>query len=155
MARANFVKKALKDNPVAKKGESYWWWQPFRGAKRFSKERPKPSQLASNEDDSDALAIGEEIEGFTLEGYHVAKDLETARDEWVERIRAVAENVDEKFNNLPDGLQQAETGQQLEEKASNLNEWADELEGVDIDDEAPAEDLEDIVAALQEHGCPL
>jgi len=27
MARAHFVKKARKDNPVALKGESYWWWE--------------------------------------------------------------------------------------------------------------------------------
>lgn len=44
MAKVHFVKSAQKDNPVAKKGESYYWWKPMvggrGGAKRYSKDRP-------------------------------------------------------------------------------------------------------------------
>lgn len=49
MARAHFVKKARKDNPAVKAGESYYWWKFRRGPKRYSKERPRPSQLTQSE----------------------------------------------------------------------------------------------------------
>jgi len=48
MARANFVKKARKDNSVVKKGESYYWWKFAYGSKQYSKEAPSRSQLTQS-----------------------------------------------------------------------------------------------------------
>lgn len=47
-------------------------------------------------------------------------------------IRTLAEAEQEKFDNLSDGLQQAEAGQKLESMAEALNSLADYCEGGDI-----------------------
>ena len=43
MPRVHHVKSARKDNPVAKKGESYYWWKFRYGGKRYSKT-PRPGR---------------------------------------------------------------------------------------------------------------
>ena len=48
MPRVTFVKKARKDNPVAKKGEPYYWWQFAFGTKQYSKTQPARSQLTQS-----------------------------------------------------------------------------------------------------------
>lgn len=48
-------------------------------------------------------------------------------------IRSIAESEQEKFDNLSDGLQQAESGQKLEAMAEALNSLADYCEGGDIE----------------------
>lgn len=123
MAKVHFVKAARKDNPVAKKGESYYWWKPMvggrGGAKRFSKERPKPSQLTQSE--------------FLSRLYEEQESLDAATD--AEGMKAVAEAIRElgeeqqgKYDNMPEGLQQGETGQLLEERAQGCQSWADEID---------------------------
>ncbi len=48
MPRVTHVKKARKDNPVCKAGESYYWWKFRYGGKRYSLTRPRPSQLTQS-----------------------------------------------------------------------------------------------------------
>ena len=43
--RVHYVKSARKDNPVAKKGEPYYWWQSYCSPKQFSKTPPRPWSL--------------------------------------------------------------------------------------------------------------
>lgn len=45
-----------------------------------------------------------------------------------ERLREIADDEQSKFDNLPEGLQQAENGQKLETAASALSEAADSAE---------------------------
>ena len=73
MEHIHFVEKARKNNPVAKKGESYWWWSfKFGVRKHFSKERPTPEQiiLSAQEENPD--------EDFGFE------NLEEARHVWAQ-----------------------------------------------------------------------
>ncbi len=149
MARATFVKKALKDNPVAKRGESYWWWSFRFGGKHYSKERPKPSQLTQSEYLSSVYALQEEI---SVAVATTQEELETLRDGWVDEINRIGEECQEKFDNMPEGLQQGDTGQMLEERVSNMENWASELEGVDceIDDEVLDEVIEDQISSKLE-----
>lgn len=117
MAKVHFVKSARKDNPVAKKGESYFWWKPMiggrGGAKRYSKERPKPSQLTTSEFLSRFYDIEEQIaeakDPDTLE--QIAQDLSELGDE-----------TREKYDNMPEGLQQGDTGTMLDERATGCDE---------------------------------
>ena len=64
MARAHFVKKARKDNPAVKAGESYWWWQFRHGPKRYSATRPRPSQLTQSAHYSAIRSIVEQVEDW-------------------------------------------------------------------------------------------
>ena len=43
MPRVNYVKKARKNNPAVKRGESYFWWKFRYGGKQYSKTRPRQS----------------------------------------------------------------------------------------------------------------
>ena len=46
MGNIHFVKRARKDNSVAKKGESYYWWCfKYSKEKHYSKEYPSTEQL--------------------------------------------------------------------------------------------------------------
>lgn len=54
-------------------------------------------------------------------------EIHTLLLEAAERLEAVAEEEQEAFDNLPEGLQQSERGQEMEETAANLQEWADSL----------------------------
>lgn len=134
MARAHYVKKAAKDNPVAKKGEPYWWWQFYRGPKQYSKTQPRPSQLTGSETLSAALEVQERCEDLE---WNVTKwaDLETTIKSELEEIagaaREAGEGLNEKADNLDEhfeGSEEAETarehGEAMEQAADTLDDAA-------------------------------
>ncbi len=126
MARVTFVKSARKDNPVAKKGESYYWWKPMiggrGGAKRYSKERPSRSQLTQSDFLGQLYAIEDDAIG-KAEG---SDDLRGAG----ESLRELGQEEQGKFDNMPEGLQQGDTGQMIEERAQGCESWADEIDTI-------------------------
>lgn len=139
MPRVTFVKKARKDNPACKKGESYYWWALMSGdrygPKRYSKTMPKPSQLTNSEFLGTMGDIEEEI------GSLAADDgLEDSVADIAGRIRELGEEQKGKFDNMPDSLQQGEIGQLLEERANKCSEIADELENIDFSDKPESGD---------------
>lgn len=135
MTTAHFVKAAAKDYPKAgiKKGDSYYWWkfkQRYGNSPRLmSKTRPRPSQLTQSEYLSQALALQERIEDLTPDAT-LPDDLESI----ISDLRTLSDEQDEKFNNMPEGLQQGDTGQLLEQRRDACNEFADALEGIDIEE---------------------
>jgi hypothetical protein len=151
MARVHFVKKARKDNKAAgvKKGESYYWWanrMPGRafGVKRYSKTPPRPSQVAApGSFRSCAAALQERLDDLTTE--MSASDIKTELDDIALEARGLAEEQQEKFDNMPEGLQQGDTGQLLEERREALENWAEELELVGEDED----DLEGMIETAQ------
>lgn len=124
MAKVHFVKAARKDNPVAKKGESYFWWKPMvggrGGAKRYSKERPSRSQLTQ----SDFLSSLYGIEDGDMANAQSPEDFRGV----AEALRELGQEQQEKYDNMPEGLQQGDTGQMIEERASGCESWADEID---------------------------
>lgn len=128
MSRVHFVKAAAKDYPQAevKKGEPYYWWKPFRMAKRISKERPRPSQVASSD-----YAIGVLMAVEALEAWEGAWE-ESDRDDLVGVLEELRDTEQEKFDNMPEGFQQGDTGMMIEEKISSLDEWISELQGLEF-----------------------
>lgn len=147
MPRANFVKAARKDNPVAKKGESYWWWKPMvggrGGAKRYSKERPTRSQLTQSEFLSQLYGIEDEQIGN-------AKEPSDLRDA-AEALRELGQEEQGKYDNMPDGLQQGDTGQMIEERAQNCEAWADDLDQVADEWETKKTEIEELVQAWDDY----
>lgn len=68
--------------------------------------------------------------------------LESERDSIVDEIRTHGEEQTEKRDNMPDSLQYSETGELLERRADAMEEWALELENVDISMDEEREDFD-------------
>lgn len=126
MPRVHFVKKAQKDYDEIKKGESYYWWKFRYSPKSRSKTRPTPRQLTRSEfwgsiyDLQDQVANCESLDELS---------------NVIESIRELATEQDDKKNNMPYSLQDGPTGELLSNREEGLNNWADELAAVDIEDE--------------------
>lgn len=153
MPKVHFVKKARKDNPVAKRGESYYWWQFAFSRRSFSKTRPRRSQLTRSDFLGQMYDLEDEIQAFEVDG----ESLDTVED-WisntVDSLRTLADEQEEKLYNMPDQLQYSETGELLQERAECTNAVADDLENVvipdieDLDDEEIEMELEELVGDI-------
>ncbi len=147
MPQVHFVKRARKNNPVTVKGESYYWWwgpKPFghgRGVKKFSKSRPKASQLAVSEYMSQFYALEEEFD--LLSAKDPPGDVADSLDELASQMQKLGEEQLEKFDNMPDGLQQGDTGQLLEGRADACEQVSSEIE-------AAAEETRELAQANSE-----
>lgn len=116
-------RKARKDYPAQgiKAGDTYFYWKiklARGGVECRSMTYPKPSQLNR---------------GFAGQSGDLAESVDAAED--ADALRSVAEEIrelgseqQEKFDNMPEGFQQGDTGQLLEERASQCEEWADAIE---------------------------
>jgi len=134
MPKVTFVKKARKDNPACKKGESYYWWKHAYSPKRYSLTRPRSSQLTQSDFLSQLYGAQEAIEDG-------GSSLSSLRDA-IEDARSVIEEIGgectEKRDNMPDALQDASTGELLQTRADSCEEVAqrlDELLGEMADDD--------------------
>lgn len=156
MPKVTHVKSARKDNPAVKKGESYYHWAFFRGAKHYSRTPPKQSQLTQTKM-SAVYSVQEEIEGFsfgtctTLDEFSNAKDvavdflneqmseLEEPRDGYEES----AENIREAFTESPTADECEEKSEQIQEYMDLIEEKAGDCEGVEIDVDSLDKDDDD------------
>lgn len=137
MPRVHKVDKARKDDPHngIKVGDTYYWWK-FKnrvgnGTVVKSLTPPKASQLTRSEFAGRWRSIEEQISELPLD-----ESLHEALQSIAGDLHELADEQDEKFNNMPEGLQQGDTGQLLEARRDAANEWADALEGLD-EPEAP------------------
>ena len=137
MPKVNFVKAAAKDNRVAKKGESYYWWSFRFGGKHMSKTPPRPSQLTQSDFLSRQMELEERIGDLKADSL---EDLKSEVEEIVSEIQSLGEEQADKVGNLPDSLQQGPTGELLEGRASSCEDWAGELEGVDLEADEPTDE---------------
>lgn len=148
MIRLHFVKKARKANKNAgiKKGDSYFWWKFRYGPKHCSKTQPPRSALTQSEflgtmwDIEDTLATVGEDDDFASIVDDAKSQLEELRDE-----------TQGKLDNMPEQLQQAETGELLQNRVESCDEMISELEGVDTDVEEVPEEPEQEKGESQEH----
>jgi len=131
MPRVHHVKKARKDNPVCKKGESYYWWKFRYGGKRFSKTYPKSSELTQSEFLSQVYELNERIEDLDVDNI---KDLKFEIEDIAGEYRQLGEEQEEKLYNMPDHLQDtSDAGELLRERSEGCETVADELENIDTD----------------------
>lgn len=148
------VRKAAKDYPREgiKKGDTYFYTKlklQRGGIEKRSLKPFKPSELTTSPFKGGYLAVQE---GWDASEKTV-DDLRAA----AEAIRDLGTEAQGSFDNMPEGLQQGDTGQMLEarasaceEKAGELDSLADELEGLEdpADDwtepEEPVEPLDDL-----------
>lgn len=137
--------KANKDHPRwgIKKGDQYYSWKrktgPASGIEYKSLTYPRPSQLNT---------------GFAGQLGDIQLDLEKIDDveelrSMIDTIRELGEECQGSYDNMPEGLQQGDTGQLLEERAQGLDSWADDLDTAADDIETQLSDFDEKVEAYQ------
>ncbi len=138
MPRVTFVKKAQKDNPVCKAGESYYWWKFRYGGKRYSLVPPRGSQLTQSAYYSSIRSLSEMIDDWR----GGSEDLDGLRDDVIQQLQDIGEECQESLDNIPDALQEAPTGELLTERIETCEGMVNELESYDIES-GPEEIAED------------
>jgi len=132
MPRVTFVKAARKDNPVAKKGESYYWWKFRYGGKRYSLTRPRPSQLTQSAYYGTIRSLVEQIEDTPIS---TQDEYESLRDDIRDELQNLSEETQGSLDNMPDSLQYSPTGEMLQERIDALDNADSELDYIDIIEE--------------------
>jgi hypothetical protein len=65
------------------------------------------------------------------------RELESSRSDAVSEVTNLRDETQSKLDNMPEGLQQGDTGQLLQERIEALDEVISNLEGVDVSFEEP------------------
>ena len=133
MSKLNFTKSARKAYPGCGivKGESFWWWEPFRLPIRRSKTKPRPSQLITADKPHRAAqaseALGDLAEAVSA-GRCSKDDVTSELDNIAEQVREIAEEYRESATNIRHSFSESNTADECDEKADNLDAWAEELD---------------------------
>lgn len=61
------------------------------------------------------------------------EDLESLRQEIKEELEDIMDEEQESFDNMPEGLQESDRGQQMQEYISTMEGAIDDLDSMDID----------------------
>lgn len=138
MPRVTFVKSARKDNPVAKKGESYYWWKFRYGGKRYSLTRPRPSQLTQSAYYGTVRSLIEQVEDAGTPEDNDA--LTGLRDEIKDELGSLLDETQGSLDNMPDQLQYSPTGELLQERIDAIEYAMGEIENIEeFEEEEPEE----------------
>lgn len=128
MPRVTFVKAARKDNPVCKKGESYFWWKFRYGGKRYSLVRPRPSQLTQSAYYGSIRSLSERVDDFYCTEY---EEFESLKDEVIDELQNIGQECQDGLDNMPESLQYSPTGELLQERIDACENGQSEAEGIE------------------------
>lgn len=147
--RVNIVKSARQDQgkcgkcgALLNKGTSYIWWK-FRYSGRHKRCTssdcyPKPSELVNSPWLSSCMATQEVFESDVADAADPSA-LAEACNSAAESIREQGEEAQGSHDNMPEGLQEGDTGQLLQSRADACEEIAGELEQLSSDMEEGGE----------------
>jgi hypothetical protein len=147
MARITHVKKAQKDqgtcmvcHKTIRAGEPYKFFKNRIGMmsqrKVFCGACPiRASHMTTSDKLATLYGIQEGLED-QAGNFTTLDDIKEALETAANEARDVAQEYEDSLSNMPEGLQQGDTGQQIQEKVDAINEWADELESAANDVEA-------------------
>ena len=126
MARVQH-RKAAKDYPAQgiAKGDMYYYVKIKTGPRTSREMRSKTPFKRSQLTQSDYLSQLYDWE----DGKAEISDMESAQ-QFADDIRTLGEEQDEKFNNMPEGLQQGDSGQMIEARRDACEAAADEIEEI-------------------------
>lgn len=128
MPRVHFVKKARKDNPAVKAGESYYWWKFRYGGKRYSATPPKQSQLTQSAYFGALYDLTDQIDEWEGE----ADDFESFKEEVAEALGELRDEQQEKIDNMASyNLEYSPTGEMIQERLDACEAAVDEIECID------------------------
>lgn len=138
MARVHH-RKARKDYPDngIKKGDMYYFCQIKTGPRSSRIIRQIQPLTRSQKTSSEYL-----IQLYDWEdSKNACSNMEDA-EQMASEIRELGEETEEKFYNMPEGLQQGDTGCLLEERAESCSQAADEIDEIISDWETAKDELE-------------
>lgn len=141
MPRCDYPQCAHEDREIAV-GSPYKWIQPSGGAMR-SRHADCPSWNVWEYSSSLSARIAE-IQHGTADSIESVEDAEAWAADKAQEIRDLAEEKRESAQNMEEGFgHETSQSQELNETADQLEEWADEVENVDLPDEPEDEDERD------------
>jgi len=153
MPRVHHVKKARKDNPVAKAGEPYYWWQFAFGPKMYSATPPKRSQLTR----SAFLSALYDLQDGLANRFTDIDSIEDDKQDLIQELNDMLDEAQGSLENMPEHLQEtSDSGMMLQERIENLENWVNDLDNIDTDyDEGLSEKdkeerFNDIVSEIME-----
>jgi uncharacterized protein YukE len=124
-------RKARKDYPDhnIKRGDMYYTWSLKTGPRSSRTYRqlspPRRSQLTTSDFLSQLYDLEDRL--LKLSGDTIL-DVTSEVEDIAGEIRQLGEEQQEKVDNMPDGLQQGDTGQMIQERAEACEQWASDLE---------------------------
>lgn len=121
-------------------GESYYNWCFYGGQPQYSKERPKPSQLTQNWFKQELYSIQEKIEEFEPED---VEDVATFVDDIRSDAESLRDECQEHLDNMPEQLQDSDSGQTLQERIDNLDNVIGDIDNFDSEFESEIEKEDD------------
>lgn len=121
-------------------GESYYTWCFYGRQPQYSKERPKPSQLTQNWFKQELYSIQEKIEDFEPEEI---EDVATFIDEIRNDAESLRDECQEHLDNMPEQLQDSDSGQTLQERIDNLDSVIVDIDNFDSEFESEIEKEDD------------
>lgn len=137
-----FTSVAAKDYPTdgITKGATYFYWTPYRGRKRRSATRPRPSQVEPNETKASVYATVEALSDF-LANANDETPIDDVR-ELIDQCKSTAEDavqeMEEKADNIEDGFgHETQQSGEFREWGESIQDWANELDNIDTEAEVP------------------
>lgn len=119
--KVNAARKARPSHNI-EVGDTYYYWTFRRGGKQYSKTYPKPWDLTQSEFLGQKYRLEHQISELTTTEF-----VEGAWEAIVDEIDALAEEQEEKHQNMPENLQYSPTAELLEERHAACEAWAEEL----------------------------
>lgn len=138
-----------KDPIVIAKGESYYWWAFKRGGKHFSKTAPRRSQLTQSSFKGSLYDLEDRISTLNVE---TKEDFDTEKEDILSEIDSLKDQCQESLDNMPESLQDAPTGQLLQERIEALESWYSDIENIEVDEKEEDESDEDYKQRVIEAG---
>lgn len=154
MPRVTHVKKARKNNPVCKRGESYYWWKFRHGSKHFSLTYPKQSQLTQSpylsviydsQDVWSELTEPSSLVASEMERTEIVSSLGQTADSMegvAENLRELVDQYEESASNMEEYFSGAERVDQLRECGMNCEYACDEIDNVVDEFRSTADEIE-------------
>lgn len=131
-----------KDTIVVNKGQEYYAWSLFGESKeRISVTCPNRNQLTNNEFKLGYYAVEDRIGDLFSQDF-LESSIDDEVNEIVSDIESLKDNAQESLDNMPEQLQEGETGQMLQSRVESLEEWSSNIEAVDLSIDIDIEDEE-------------
>lgn len=115
-------RKARKDYPAQgiKRGDEYYTWQLYRGPVMRSMTPPSRSQLTGSE----FLGQVYDLVDVTFANAESPDDFKEGKDE----LDNIKDELQSRFENMPQQLQDADTGQLLQTRIDSCEEWSNTID---------------------------
>lgn len=143
-----FTAIAAKNYPIEgiTKGNTYWYWTPYRGRKRRSSTHPRPSQVEPNDTKANVFGAVEDLADFlaATTAETTKEDVENIIESCKEVADTAYDEMEEKADNIEDGFgHETMQSEEFREYASEIEQW-----GQDLDSLTPVDNVQDTLDEL-------